>query len=533
MFISSLTNFIERYLQKDLLCVISKDLLNEDIIDEADREGIIEKVVEFIERKDNDDNYKRGVGDLFNNYDHNIPITIGVVILISISCYFNNLFGLILLFILTITLFGIPLFINIYLKRNIRRLLSCIKDMKFLMRNKYLTLLKRREILSFAFKNSELNNLPNKKLRSSCLISLRKLVWTLILKNKIEFTYQDKNKIMMIDLINENMIELCGKQNNIHDINDEHLDTMSLSTLLQFLSLCESEFLSFMFFEIDEILNIKGKKSTIWMCWLNIWKIALNVKEVISKYKKEHSTLSNLYDEANKFNFNKNDTKEKVSNFTDEMRSNKTIVNDLVGLLVEEINHLSEDKIIGNKTLLEMTRNLYNFLDNTNEKKTESKKIEKEVGCQMVNDERLIINESNREPTYEVYENDSTMNDDESTAFNDIPEVDEEVIKHHKMLLNELERPLRKQREIHEEIECNILAKKRGITVEELKGIFKNDESEEEKNKKAKVEEVNRPVNQVSRELNMSLMEELKNQYFFNKTFVNDEIIFGNDDDDD
>uniref|UniRef100_A0A0K0E962 Vezatin n=1 Tax=Strongyloides stercoralis TaxID=6248 RepID=A0A0K0E962_STRER len=530
MFISSLTNFIEKYIHKDLLYTISKDLLKEDIIDEADRGGIIEKVIEFGEKNTYNENNYEGVGKLFDNYNYNISITIGVVLLISISCYFSNILGLFILSTLIITLFGIPFFISIYLKRNIRKLFCCLKNIKTLIKNDYLKLLKRREVLLFAFKNSELNNLPNKKLRNSCLISLRKLVWMLILKNKNEFKYQEKSRIMMIDLINENMLELCGNENNIFEVNNEYLDTMSLSTLLQFLSLCESEFLSFMFFEIYEILNIKSRNSTVWKCWWDIWRICSIINHVILTYEKEFSLLSHLFMETNKFDFSKTENKVKVPVITAEIKNNKTIVNDLIELLSEEVNQLEEDKIIGNKTLLEMARNLYNFLDNTSEKKIEIKKEKIELKTEIINKNPTII-ENKVEPTYEVYENNPSVDNEEYFPVNDIPEIDKDIINQHKMLLNELERPLRKQREMHEEIENNILAKKRGITVNELKEILKNEqEKEEEKRKPIISEEVNNSINSLAKEHNISLMEELQKQYFSNKTFVNDEIIFGDSD---
>uniref|UniRef100_A0A0N4Z9H2 Vezatin domain-containing protein n=1 Tax=Parastrongyloides trichosuri TaxID=131310 RepID=A0A0N4Z9H2_PARTI len=530
MLVNCLINILDNYFRRNLLNTISRSLVNDNLIDDADKEAICEKIIEVGEWNENYELSRKSIKHLFRNNDFNISITFFLIIIISIGCYFNNFIGILIFVNFIIAVLCIPLTLYFDFKKNVEKFYDLVEKNKELIKDKYFKLLKRRETLLFTYKSSELKNLSNKKLRISCLTGLRRLVWFLIKKNKEDFVNQTNDKVMMIDLVNENMLELCSGKDKDMEINDEHLDMMSLSALLQFLSLCESEFLRFFFFEIFEVVMSKIKTDNVWKYWWNLWTVISIIKQVNNTYREVYIIMNNLYKDVRKFEECKKENRKVINVIKDNNKCTRTIIHDTIGLIVDEISNLKDEEIIGNKVLLEMTKNLHTILMKPIEKKVE-KTVERNEETNIMSECPPMIPETPPEPTYEVYENIPSNDNKYIDDVKETLEFDQEVMTYHKMLLNELERPLQEKRKIHEELELNILAKKRGVTVEELKEILdieKNVEKNEEKNELKSIKQIEE-LSPMRRENEILLMNELKLQ-FFNQNFNNSETVFGGDD---
>uniref|UniRef100_A0AAF5CSD9 EGF-like domain-containing protein n=1 Tax=Strongyloides stercoralis TaxID=6248 RepID=A0AAF5CSD9_STRER len=336
-------------------------------------------------------------------------------------------------------------------------------------------LLKRHERSLFFSKIIRGNKLPDEELRNSCLCCMKKIILMLININKNEFICQKGN---MIELINENVIQLYQYNDINSDLYYKKLETNSLYELLKLLSKYEFEFLSFLYFEIQGLLIVKRKEINILKRLLHILKICYDIEKMVILYDEELSSLETIYIKVSKLEINKNKIGKKIKKISKPIiiDKHKKFINDMIKSLEKEIQITRGNKIIGNEVLLRLIENIYKFIKG---KKRKNRKIKEKKKLILFNNSCIKI------------ESNLSTNSNTNYDFNCTSKNDKKILDNHKVTSKNIEK-------YYEEV----MYKK----LEAEKRILLN--------------------NQRITYFNNSIINDLKNQCFFNEKFVYDEIFF-------
>uniref|UniRef100_A0AC35TL51 Coiled-coil domain-containing protein 104 n=1 Tax=Rhabditophanes sp. KR3021 TaxID=114890 RepID=A0AC35TL51_9BILA len=365
-----------------------------------------------------------------------------------------------------------------------------------------------------------------KGMRVSVLESLRHVTNELINTSR-HHLLPNENKVLMIDLVNDNMLELCNGQ----EFGESVLDMTSLQAMSQFLVLTQSEFLKFLLLDVFENVEKEEDNWVIFGIAYKLVKLIMHVKKV---YEYERKGLKEKYEMICASELIIKEKKREFKVWHGE--SNVVVVKDIVGLFLEQLNQTEDSLIIGNEQLIDISKSLVKLLESKVTKSTQIEDLDDVSSCESDDYECSDREGDNGQhmPKYEVFEGQSTKDEDkveQSTALY------QEMSNDHKIqmtnLMNELKAPLQVQRKYHEEAEISAIAVRKGISIEEVKKA-RQTQIEEDKKREVKKQDLETMYpSPAEMDAQLNLIKEMRENMFLKQKRRTNETVFGDSSDSD